>query len=216
MKFSLLHPSRNRPDMALDCFNHWISLADSNHTYEWFTSLDHDDSSYDEYEKKFKDSGVFIMSNANRSMVDATNVAAHICTGEILIMISDDFRCPENWVQSLIDAIPMDRPAVLHVKDGYSDANGDIMSIPIMNRLAYEKLGYIYHPDYFSMFADNDLFETAKKQGWLIESDLMFEHLTPYAGKNAFDATYERENSKEAYRLGQATFNRRKSEGFPI
>ena len=85
-----------------------------------------------------------------------------------------------------------------------------------MNRAAFNKLGYIYHPEYLSMFADNDLHDTARKHGMLRFSELRFEHKHYTAGKSENDATYKHENSPIKYTHGQRVYERRKREGFPI
>ena len=84
----------------------------------------------------------------NKNLVDAANNGAKICTGDLPILISDDFDCPENWDLLLLDAIKDKQDFVLKTFDGIQKW---IVTLPIMDRIYYEKQGYIYHPEYQHM-----------------------------------------------------------------
>ncbi len=101
------------------------------------------------------------------------------------------------------------------VNDGISD--GDIMSLPIMSKSLYERIGYIYHPEFFSLFADNALLDVVKKLDCLIDCrHLLFEHMHYIVGKAPKDATYERENSHYAYTNGKMIYDKLKKRGYDL
>jgi hypothetical protein len=125
-------------------------------------------------------------------------------------------EAPQGWDQLLLSDQYLNgaNPVVLQVHDGI---RSDIMTLPIMNRIAYNVLGYLYHPGYISMFADNDLAETAKTHHlYRISSIVGFQHNHYTVGKSHKDATYARENSSIATKVGEKLFEQRKAGGFPL
>ena len=54
------------------------------------------------------------------------------------------------------------------------------MVMPILSRAWYENQGFVFFPEYESMFADNDFCETARQAGVVIDArHLMFPHRHP-------------------------------------
>lgn len=206
---TLIHPSRGRPQMALKAFQEWQAKADGD--FQYILSIDYSDPSQQEYTRQSFPEDCIIIGN-NRSIVDATNAAAKLASGDILVVMSDDFGCPDHW-DTLIQNHYQDM-LLLHV---YDTIQRDVVTLPILSRKLYERLGYIYHPRYFSMFADNDLTESAKKLGaYKADFSLVFEHRHWVNGKNKRDATYDRENSSQAWKIGEQLFKQRQKTGFGL
>ena len=77
--------------------------------------------------------------------------------------------------------------------------------------------GYIYYPEYISMFCDNDWQETARLRGKVIDGmRLTFKHNHYSVGGLPLDATYRKEESQEAWNHGQALFRKRQKENFGV
>lgn len=180
---------------------------------EWIISLNDNDSKAEEYLKQFAGTPAMIIDSPSRNMVQASNAAARMANGDILILISDDMFPVGNWREAFTAAFAQHKgPAVLQVFDGI---RSDILTLPIMNRAAYEALGYLYHPAYVSMFADNDLMETAKAKGFYkYHPEVRVEHRHYTNGKAVLDDTYMHENSMPAWKHGERLFNERKRHGF--
>jgi hypothetical protein len=208
--FSIVHPSYQRPHQAYDVYKQYKLMMCSTHKIEWIISLNHDELFSSDYYKLFEfcDDVTIIESNVS-NMVAATNVAAMRTTFDYIILVSDDMYANNAWDVKLINAFAQykDLPAIIQVHDGI---RSDILTIPIMNRLAYEKLGYIYNPKYISMYADNDLMMVAKKQNMYYEHiDILFDHRHYTVGKSKLDYTYRRENSNIAFEHGKRLFHHR-------
>ena len=138
-----------------------------------------------------RDRGVTLVVHANRSIVDAVNHAARQSTGDVLIVVSDDFGCPPRWDESIAAAIGRRHNVALLVHDGI---DGRIMTLPIVDRAFYESCGYVYFPDYLSMYCDDDLTEHAAETGRLVDArHLRFPHRHPDAVGGALDETYRQE-----------------------
>jgi glycosyltransferase involved in cell wall biosynthesis len=211
MKISIVHPSRNRVKMATEAVKQWKKAG-----VEYILSVDYSDTAenYIGYQEIAKKNKLKLAINHNKNCVDAVNAGAKQSSGDWIVVVSDDFNCPENWVEKLREVVGFDsdEPRVILINDGISQ---NILSLPIMNRKAYEMLGYIYYPKYSSMFADTDLFAMAKSWGWLIDArHLLFEHNHFTNGKNETDEAYLRQNQGAFWAIGKALFERRIDSNF--
>lgn len=208
---SLIHPSRGRARLAYDRYSEWIMMADD-YRIEYIVSIDNDDPQAELYEDSF----VNVVRNDTNNVVAATNKAAKETEGDILIYVSDDFSCPNGWdtlVEKEFEGVT--EPMLLKVDDCLQGFDVRVLTIPIMNRALYEKLGYFWHPEYKSMFVDEDLWWTCRNNGWLKKAPhLKFPHNHHSLGKCENDGTYRR--SEANWNQGKAVFARRKAAGFPL
>jgi len=209
---SLLHPSRGRPEKSFNNAKEWIEKAGCE--VELIVSIDNSDPS--DYMIHYVNLACHLMVDDNNSVVEATNRAAKEATGDILIYLSDDFGCFDNWGLSVLKEFEgEDRPLLIKVDDMLQQFTVPVLTIPIMNRKLYERLGYFWHGEYKSMHVDVDLFYTCQKIGAIKNCQyLKFPHEHPANGKAPDDETYRR--SAANWNQGLEVFNRRKALGFPI
>lgn len=203
---TLIHPSKGRPKKAFSTFQNWIDKSSGNYRIEHILSIDNDDFK-PVYLNSFDDSQItFILSADNNSVVEATNRAANIANGKILVYLSDDFDCPENWDEYIVKKIGHADKVMLHINDGLQKMENTILTIPIMTRKLYKELGYFFYPEYKSIFCDNDLYHSTKQ--YMIDSpELVFKHHHHSIGLSDHDETYKQ--SEENYNQGLEIFNRR-------
>lgn len=207
---SLIHPSRQRAKKAFLTAMKWH--LSSNVEHEHILSIDYDDPEKTLYEGLFEKMSRRIICADNKSVVQATNEACKYAKGNILVYVSDDIEAPMEWgelIQKEFDG--EDRPLVIKVDDCFQPLGTPILTIPIMNRQLYERLGYFWHPGYKSMFVDEDLYWTSRKLGALKFSEhLKFPHLHK---KDGDDSTYQA--SARNWEQGKQFFNQRRGAGFP-
>lgn len=215
MLISIIHPSLGRPVQARKCYDHWKQTCSGEHEIEWIVSLNRTDEELENYQQCFIGADVVLLKTNSTNMVQATNQAAKVCAGDILILVSDDMWSPEMWDSRILHKYEMiDGAGILQVYDGITAQK---LTIPIMNRLAYLKLGYMYHPEYISMFADDDLRKTALKHNMLYNAtDIVIEHKHYSIGKSKYDKTYALENSQRAWKQGEQLYFERAKLQFPI
>jgi len=225
MEIILLHPSRGRAKKARETFDYWIDRISGENEITHILSVDSDDPELELY-KKYSPActglvTTVLIENSNTSVVEATNSAARYAPeGHIMIYLSDDFQCPQNWDKLVRDqAIEADRVLGEHflikVDDCLQKFSVDVLTIPIMSYKLYQKLGYFWHPEYKSMFVDQDLYWITKNNNWLfLAENLKFPHLHYSNGKAPLDQTYQR--SSAHWHTGQALYNHRKKLGFPL
>lgn len=221
MKITLLHPSRGRADKAKETLLFWLENSSKENSIEHILSLDLDDKELPKYIDNFKDMPNSCgIANNNTCVVEATNHAAKISTGNILIYLSDDFLCPKNWDKELVKLFQtklttLSDPALIKVDDNLQKFDVKVLTIPIMNRALFKKLGYFWHPGYKSMFVDEDLWWTCHLNNWMINApELVFPHMHCTIGKSERDETYIR--SEANWEQGKAFFAKRKQENFPL
>lgn len=209
---TLLHPSRGRPEKSFSNSNDWINRAGC--AVELIVSIDLSDPLREAYTSLYEND--LVVLGENDSVVQATNRAATWAKGDILLYLSDDFKCFDNWgvaVQKEFEGVS--RPLLLKVDDCLQKFQVPVLTIPIMNRHLYERLGYFWHPEYKSMWVDCDLYETVRKLGAMKFCEyLKFPHEHPANGKAPNDETYTRSASN--WNQGEEVFKRRRALGFPI
>jgi hypothetical protein len=206
MKISILHPSKGRPFQALKTTLAWIEKASGKYPIEYILSLDDDDTFTDQYFGMYEDTNVRVIKTASRSCVGAINEAARVSSGDILIVVSDDFECPLDWDRIIVKNMDMSTPCALHVDDGITNYSR-ILTIPIINRLLYDSLGYVYHPAFASMFADNHLYEIAERTAKIVKVNELFQHNHYTNRKRKKDATDHNHGSIERYNEGKSIFD---------
>lgn len=214
MKFSLVHASRGRPDQAGGIVSEWRQASSGEHEIEHLLSLDDDDPARDAYATMARGLPVTLISGPNRSLVQAANRAAERARGDVLIVVSDDFGCPLRWDAELASIFGDRRDLAVLVDDGLG---ARIMTLPVLGRDLYRRLGYAYHPAYHGQFVDEDLTETARALGVLVDAKhLLFPHRHFSAGRAKLDATYMRHNQPRSWWSGWMTFEQRKLFGFGV
>ena len=207
MTISLIHPSRGRPELGSQTAKKWVSSAGV--PVQHIFSLDSSDPTHGAYE--WLD---LCLINDNTCVVEATNVAAKEAIGDILIYLSDDFDCFPDWGKVIEKEVKDFSPLwLLKVDDCLQGFEVPVLTIPIMSKGLYQRLGYFWHPEYRSMFCDEHLFWVCRKLGVLRNAPhIKFEHKHASVGKAPNDETYIR--SSKNWDQGKALFAKHKSQGF--
>ena len=218
MKISIIHPTRGRKEKACSTAVHWLRYADNPYDIEYLISVDVNDTDkwYDELRlipgfqyRTIK--GIPILKNNNRSAIDAINNAAKVATGDLIMVVSDDFTCPNGWDTRLLKALEGKSDFLVKTIDSLQPT---LITLPIMDRTYYNRFGYVYHPDYLHMFCDQEMTAVGHMLGKVINLNIPFEHLHYSAGKSEFDAVYAKNNATWAQ--GESLFNERLKTNFGI
>lgn len=149
--------------------------------------------------------------------VDATNWAAASAVGRVLVVISDDIYPCQNWDLELkkVGQLWGDKECVVRVKTGgVADARG-LLTVQILNRRRYERLGYLFHPSYESMFADDEFTLHAERDGVVVNAPhITFPHLHWSTGDRPMDDVYQRQNAPGRYERGEQNLRSRLAMNF--
>lgn len=201
-KISLLHATRGRPQKAWLCRKEWLRRAKNPDAIEHIFAIDHDDEA----------SLPLCLANhtivLSGGCVGAWNAAAKKSRGEVLVQVSDDFEPPMGWDELILAELgDLSESKVLAVSDG--NRKDDLLCMSILTRKRYEEQGYLYYPEFFSMYSDTWFSHKAFMDGAVIDARdrLVFNHYHPLFGKGEWDETYKRSNSDVNYRRGKKTFD---------
>ncbi len=214
MLITLLHPSYGRPSKAFKALKHWKATASGNNKIQHILALDYRDSNKAGYLLNARSEPELNITLADSyCVVDATNRAAKMATGEVFVYMSDDFECTDGWDQQIVDFVNNNdlngKPYLLRANDNYQ-SEYDVLTIPIMSRSLYEELGYFWQPEYKSMFVDNDLFHLTSEMGVLYDArnDIKFNHIhytnPKINNKPSVDNTYKQ--SQRNWQQGEDKF----------
>lgn len=209
MKISVIHPSRGRPIQAYNTWNKWRNDADNE--FEYILSLDND--ACDDYYRQFfyDDNLIEICLRPNKSAIQAINEAVKIATGDLFIVISDDFDCFPGWDTALIKELAFKSDFIVKTQDGLQPT---LITLPLMDRDYYNRFGYIYHPDYKHMFCDQEMTAVGHMLGCVITLPLKFEHQHPLTGLNKYDDINAKND--RTWIQGEILFNERLKTNFGI
>ena len=206
---SIIHPSRSRPSLAYKTASLW--LANPGCEFEYILSLDEDDPVHYQYAHGFPfGKNAKVITQKNRSAIDAINKAASICNGEIIIVISDDFIPFNNWGKNIFLEMRRKADWILKTEDGIQNW---IITLPIMDRIYYKRFGYIYHPSYRHAFCDTEMTCVAELTGCKQVSPMMFPHLNK-PGTKIMDTVQERNDA--TFDEGMRKFIDRKKNNFGL
>jgi hypothetical protein len=251
--FSILHTSA-RPDAWRAVYDDWMSKAVHPEAVEYVLCIDprwgFDTVNMDRYDTLLDNVRV-VLNNRRRCYVDGVNLAAEASTGHVLIVNADDQFASEAWDEELLGEIKNEYPNTLafnrdfeHIGLQSSDElpyfvievstgtpnehDRGVMVMPILSRARYEAQGFVFYPEYESMYADNDFCVSARQDGIVIDArHLMFPHRHPMfdaSGPGGWsedwqgraDVALRAQNRPEAFAIGKEIYARRKVSGFTV
>lgn len=212
MKISVIHATLGRPDQAAaTCFK-WLSRADAH--IEYIVSLNAEDNcSYSAIAAELSNynGGFMAYSKDSTTAISAFNHGFKQATGDILIAISDDTDCPEFWDTLLLKELKGRTDFCAKVDDGLQPT---LITMPIMDRVYYERYGYCYHPEFAHMHCDEELTCVALMTGKYIKIPLTFLHNHYSTGRNIKDAVNIKNDL--TWSQGQKTLDRHAKNNFGI
>jgi len=200
--------------MALKTALIWLNRAtDPSIEIEYILSIDETDPYVEEYKKIFSRNfpNIQVLVSDNKTAIQAINNAAMISTGDLLIVVSDDFDCPSHWDRLLYAFLHDKKDFIVKVKDGIQPF---IITIPIMDREYYNRFGYIYFPGYSHMFCDSEMSSVAYMLDRCISLDLLFKHNHYIVGGMKKDEINIKNDL--TWKQGETLFHERKLKNFDL
>lgn len=185
MKISIIHPSRQRPQQAMATAKAWLSSAKDRQDIEYILSIDVTDT----HENKMAYHNIsadVLLCYDNNSAITAINRAAAVSKGDLLIVVSDDFNQPPfHWDDALRIMLRGKSDYIVKTADGIQPW---IITLPVMDRVYYQRFGYIYYPEYGHMFCDTEMTHVADLLDKKITLPIKFAHNHYTTGNTAKDA----------------------------
>jgi hypothetical protein len=217
-------PTRNRPDKFKAVFERYIGLLSGKHDVEFVLSMDADDPSMNNQQihewlcMKARRNRIRWFYGNSKTKVEACNANLESVEGDVLLLASDDMvPLQQNYDDFIFQAFSMTYPdfdGAIKFWDGFRSKDDPMLTLPIIGLPLYRRFGYIYHPDYTSLYCDEEQTEVLRALGKLsICKVCIIQHQwTP----EHFDLLHARNENKEMYALDGAVFERRKKAGFDL
>lgn len=202
--------SRSRPDKFFKAIENINTLSKTDHII--LAKLDTDDKAMQDRFDEVNRCGAIIVWGHSKNKIDAIN--RDIPDGwDILVNMSDDMVfTKEGFDLDIIEAFNGDLDQFIHFPDGFTAER--LCSMSIIGRDYYDRFGYVYHPDYVSLWCDNEAQDVAKDLGkYKFVNKNIFIHDHPaWTGAKPDQQLIE---TQKYYRQDQRTYNKRKACGFP-
>jgi hypothetical protein len=231
MNILIQFPTFNRPEKFFKCFEKYIRLSSGKHQLHFNINCEQDDSQLHGYESKLYLIDKLCVEEFNHikmslnvenygNKIAAINANVDSRDFDIVLCASDDMIPQvENWddeiCQAMIDNFP-NLDGCVHFNDGYS--NGNLITFSILGKQLYDYFGYIYHPDYKSLYCDNEFTQEVIKLGKVKYIDkiiIKHEHYAEQGNSNSGD--YDLAAKKTLFYSGRdkMVFELREKYGFP-
>jgi len=256
MRILVKWPTRARAEKFSLSLERWIEYASDTNPVCFLISQDIDDTArfevygrwplnvaldcgrlaHQPYNKRLVH--VRFIEGACKTKIEAINygVAGH--GFDILVNGADDaWPQVQGWDSVIVEQMAKYFPALdgaLNFWDG-SPRQEYLCTMPVVGRRLYDFFGHIYHPDYISLYADQEFVDVCHKMGrmvvpegwgkvsagrWVREGQrCLIEHRHPIyepAGVRGYDALMRRNEAPAMYAQDKATYERRKARNFDL
>jgi hypothetical protein len=218
MKILFKYPTRGRLDLFKRNLEKWQSLLSNKYDYMFLISMDNNDPVMNtDHVKEYLNNkkNVIYCYGDNRSKVEAVNANVEFYNDwQILCLVSDDMTpqmsgYDEHIVNKMNELYP-DTDGALHFNDG--KVGSVLCTLSILGKKLYERFGYIYHPDYISLWADNEFTESCRRLGKITYIDqVIIKH--DWTDATGTDDLHKR--NENYYKLDKDAFDVRNARGFP-
>lgn len=212
--------TRNRPDKFKDRVTKLRDLSSGDHEVRFVVSCDEDDTTMNNKEMiawldEFKETSDLVYHfGDSKSKIEAINTDMDGEVFDVLLNTSDDMNpVLKDYDKVIFDvyrqAFP-DFSGAIKFHDGLR--NDNLMTYTVMGYPLYKAFGYIYHPEYTSLYSDNEQTQACAMIGKLAVCNacILRHEWTP----NHFDELHARNENSEMYRLDGEVFNRRAAMNF--
>lgn len=220
MKILIKFPTRGRRDKFFNVLDIYYQLASNNDNIEFQITIDTEDETMNNnivLSKLNTYKNLKYSLGVSKNKIDAVNRNLTIGGWDIILLASDDMipkvkEYDDIIINKMTELYP-DTDGVLWFNDGNQGVK--LNTLCILGKKYYERFNYIYHPDYTSLWADNEFMDVANllnKQTYF--NDVIIRHEHPDAGFSQRDFVHD-DNMKFNY-IDKDIYLKRKSNNFNI
>jgi hypothetical protein len=189
MKILFKFTTKSRPNLFIRGMQSIIENV-SSENYEILVTVDTDDYSMEHALLYYQDNvKVKVYYGISKNKIDAINRDVDKANNwDILVNVSDDMVFTIKGFDKIIRSNFDNLGQCLHFPDGNTT---ELITMSIIGKQFYDRFGYIYNPQYESLFCDNEQTDVAKFLGaYKYVDKQIFEHKHPAFGKAQMDAQY--------------------------
>jgi len=237
MNILIQFPTYARREKFFNCFEKYLERSSTYHRLYFNVNCDKNDTSMNnadvpnrltELVNKYNTANhiqASLFFDANTTKISSIN--AHIddylkddFNFDIVMCASDDMvpqidKWDNEIAKDMCQFFPQTNGA-LHYNDGYQGEN--LITLSILGRSLYDYFGYIYHPDYKSLYCDAEFTEQVQSLGRIKYIDKLIikhEHYGESGNSNSGDLDLSAKKTLWYSGRDQFVYEDRKKRGFP-
>lgn len=216
-------PTRSRPEKFKKTFKKHVDYLSGKHNVKFIITMDEDDDTMntDEMREWLDSFDVPLVYNYGNSKtkIEACNADLEGEHGDILILTSDDMiPCLEEYDDIIVKGFEQCFPdycGAIKFNDGLRPSEDLLMTLPVLGFPLYEAMGYLYHPDYESLYCDNEMTNVCAKLNRLaISSICIIRHEWVQGTHPNADELHRKQESRDQYQKDGVVFQRRMENDF--
>jgi len=222
-KLLIKFPTRNRPEKFKKVLQLYIDMLSGKHDVRFVITMDEDDSTMNTQEIKEWLNSLPINIKYNyghsKTKIEAVNADLDGEEADVLLLASDDmFPEVQNYddiiFQKFEEFFP-DFDGAIKFNDGYrynGSTPDELMTLCVMGWSLYKQFGYIYHPEYNSLYADNEQTQVLKNMKKYASSEICLIRHIWTKDRSQWDDLQVRNERQELYDKDLEVFNRHMKE----
>lgn len=230
MKIVVKYPTRGRPTTFTSLLEKYMRLLSGRHEVHFVVSFDEDDETMNNgtlaayfagLRRRFPRT-VHAICGRSHSKVSAINADLDTVSDidpDVVVLASDDMIPMVSGYDDVIaDGMARhfpDTDGVLHFNDGFSGKD-KLITLAIVGAAYLRRFGYLYHPDYKSVYCDNEFTDVCRMLNRVVySSEVIIKH--DWVGFFApSDPLHRRNDAPEIYAHDEAVYERRKAINFGL
>ena len=217
-------PTRNRPEKFKSVFTRYLTFLSGRNDVRFIITMDEDDPTMNNPEMqqwlatRAQNAQIECFYGHSKSKIQACNANLEGVDGDVLLLASDDMVPVQMGYDDIIfsafqHTFP-DFDGAIKFWDGLRPKEDPLMTLTVMGFPLYKQFGYIYNPEYKSLYCDNEQTEVCHRLGKLA--------IAPYCiirhewTNEPFDTLHARNENKDMYDVDSKTFEARKAKNFDM
>jgi hypothetical protein len=223
MELLIKYATRSRPELFKRTLQRYYDGLSTSSDYRFIISIDEDDDTMmDNQMLQWLATmpNLTVHIGASKTKIQAINADIPVTGWDVLLVASDDMIPVTKGYDEIIRAEMKthcpDLDGALWFPDGLREEKKwpPLCTLPVMGAKLYERMGYVYHPAYESVFCDDEYHLVLSAEGRLHRClKTIIKH--EWIDATGRDGLFERNSQPAVYQRDNITFTRRKAEGFP-
>lgn len=214
------YPTRSRPDLFKRILTEYVNKLSGTLKVKFIISMDLNDSSCNNdamrhfLENMKSKVDLEYHYGTSRNKIDACNRDVPSDGWKVCVLVSDDMT---PRVQGYDKIIINDMNKHFPDLDGALNYNcgghayPKVMVLSVIGNSYYKRFNYIYHPDYTSLFCDEEQTVVARQMNKIVDIN---HKIITHDWSNIKDDL--RKHTEQYYQTDKAVFENRKVKGFPL
>ena len=223
-KLVIKFPTRNRPEKFKDVFSKYLTFLSGRHDVQFIITMDADDATMNNDDIKewlttrSKNANIKWFYGNSKTKIEACNADLEGVDGDVLMLASDDMvpvqMGYDDIVFKVFDRSYPDFDGAVKFWDGLRAKEDSLMTLTVMGIPLYKKFGYIYNPEYKSLYCDDEQSRVCNAIGKLVRCDLcIIQHQWTH---EPWDTLHARNENAEMYGIDGETYKKRQANNFGI